>query len=236
MRRGILSIVLALVSAILSRAQDLPKSNRPAPTANELVLLLVSANKPVNPKRESFAEFPKSYNREAQRVVREARAHLLKLGFDAIPELIDHLQDKRYCLTASYSLLVDKTVGDVCFDLLDEITSPKIGPDFEALPESQLENIKGNPTRLGKDGKWDYVGLSYLSLLIHRDKSFTRETINKWWQKFADKSIDDIHLAAVRRLIAHEEAVGFQPESNREQYLKPYRDHEKKLMLRLRKE
>lgn len=235
MRDAILIIVLALTSPVLGRAQELTMTNKRPQTADELVLLLVSANKPVNATREPFTRFPKSYDLEAQRVVYDARVQLLKLGFDSIPELIAHLQDTRYCLTASYSLLVDRNVGDVCFDLLEKITSPDILPDFDALPKAQFDNIKGHPMRLGTDGEWHWVGLSYLSLLIHRDKPFTRESIGEWWKEFADKSIDDIHLAAVRRLTAHEEAVGFHPNSNRQQYLKPYRDFEKSLALRLRK-
>lgn len=203
------------------------------PSAEELVSGLISPNKPVNPKREPFVDFPRSYDHTAQKTVEQASDELLKLGFAAIPVLVQHLEDREYCRTRSFSIHVDLTVGDECYRLIDRITNPKVTPDFKALPKSQFKSIKGNPMTLGLDGEWDHVGLSYFDLLIHRDKAMSRKSIETWWKPFSNKSLDHIHLAAVQRLIAHEKSIGFGDDSIKERYLKPYYDLEKQLKARI---
>lgn len=232
MRFLILPLVVVLLAQSYVIAQETLSHSDSPRTVAELVSRLASPNKPVGagpfasyPKKS----YPKSYDHEAQKVVEEARAQLLKHGFNAIPELIKHISDARYCRTVPITRLVDKTVGDECYDLIEAITSPSTHPDFNALPPSQFKWVKGNAMRLGADNEWDYVSLSYLTLLIARDESMTRESIAKWWEGFADKSIEHIHLAAVRRLIAHEESIGFHSDANKERYLKPYRDLENQL-------
>jgi len=200
----------------------------------ELVRRLVSPNARVNPKVEPFVFYPSSYDHEAQKAVRKASDDLYKLGFKAIPALIDGLDDGRYCRSYFTSLMIDISVGEECFDVLDRVTNPDVKPDNGALPKEQFEEgFKGARGRMGADGKFHHVDRSYLELLGYRARTVTRMSLATWWNDFSDKSLDSIHLAAIRRRIAFEEKIGFAPGADGERYLKPYRDIEKLLASRL---
>lgn len=204
------------------------------PDPKELVQRLVSPNARVNPQREPFVHYPSSYDHESQKIVSRASDELYKLGFKAIPALIEGLDDKRYCRSYSTSLMIDLSVGEECLILLDRITNPNVKPDNGALPKQQLEEgFKGARGRMGADGKFHDVDRSYFELIGFRSRSATRAALTEWWDGFSDKSLDSIHLVAIRSRIFVEERIGFAPGADGERYLKPYRDLEKLLASRM---
>ena len=191
----------------------------------QLIEQLVSPNKPTNPDSEPFVDYPPDYDYEAQKTVADASARLEEIGYDAVSFLIDNIDDKRYSCTRSYSILVDYSVGQECFRIVDSILDPDVSPDYSVLSENEFKNVKGHPMRLGLDGEWDYTELSFLDLLIHRDQviaNHTEESIMAWWIAGSFESIEHAHLAAVDRLIKHEQSIGFETDFNKTKYLSPY--------------
>lgn len=228
MRITVALFVLGIVAATALAAEERPSTLL-------LIHRLASRNQPANPNREWRTDFPDTYDEAAQEVVDQSFNNLLNRGFKAIPELIKHLHDQRYCRTYWSSLLVDTTVGEECYRLVDEISNPRVMPNFDALPPAQTKNVKGYTLRLTKEGKWRHVGLSYLTLVTIIDKTATRTSLDGWWQAFADKSLDDIHFAAINRRIAFEESLGFPAGVDKDSYLKPYYDLRTELNERLRR-
>jgi len=93
---------------------------RPRGKAFELVEMLASPNMPPNlGAKRGFADLKPSYDLKAQDRVNSAWQELVETREDAIPALIEGLNDKRYCTTAApYSMYVDYTVGDICRKIL----------------------------------------------------------------------------------------------------------------------
>lgn len=224
-------VVWIVVAPVICLAQNVPDKSEA--TSEELVALLVSPNSPVNPNREPFIGIPRSHDNDAQKKVEAAAVELGKRGFEAIPSLMKGLDDKRHCRSRSYSVAIDFSVGAVCYELIDKIATPKVGPNDVILPENQRRIVKSNPMRLGKDGDWHYTHKTYFDLLYRDDKSFNRQSLAKWWEKQHFKSIEEIHLAAITRMIAYEDSVGFPENAKRSEYLKPYLDLQRELQEKL---
>lgn len=224
-------IVSTVVASVICHAQNDPAKSDA--TSEELVALLVSPNSPANPKREPFIGIPRSHDNDAQKKVEAAAVKLTERGFEAIPALIKGLDDERYCRSRSYSVVYDFSVGEVCYQLIDKIATPKVDPNDAILPETQRKVVKGYPMRMGKDGDWHYTHNTYFDLLYRDDKSFNRQSFSKWWDERKFKSIEEIHLAAITRMIAYEDSVGFPENAKRSEYLKSYLDLQRELQEKL---
>ena len=228
-----ISILIVASTLLLFQKQQ---SLEPLPTPLLLIDQLASPNKIANPESEPFVGYPENYDYEAQKVVADAETQLKKLGFNAIPELIKNVDDERYSCTRSYSTLIDFSVGEECFRIVESILSPKVKPDYSVLPKTKIKRIKGYPMRMGVDKTWHYTELSYLDLLIHYDKAISRDanksikkSLQTWWKRQAFKTIDHAHLAAVNRLIKNEHEIGFDKDFDKEKYLKPLIELKSKL-------
>jgi hypothetical protein len=224
-------IVSIVVAPVICHTQSEPAKCEA--TSEELVALLVSPNSPANPNREPFIGIPRSHDNDAQKKVEAAAVKLTERGFEAIPALLKGLDDKRHCRSRSYSVVYDFSVGEVCYQLIEEIVTPKVAPNDATLPEAQHKVVKGYPMRIGKDGDWHYTHKTYFNLLYRDDKSFNRQSLSKWWDERKFKSIEEIHLDAVKRMIAYEDSVGFPENAKRSEYLKLYLDLQRELQEKL---
>jgi hypothetical protein len=114
------SLPLLLASAGWS---DGPSKDGRTKKYAELVAQLVSPNKePVTANEdEGSVKFPKEYDRAAQRRIDRARMALQDEIEDALPYLIDALEDERYCMTINWgegSKYYNYSVGEICKDLI----------------------------------------------------------------------------------------------------------------------
>lgn len=59
---------------------------------------------------------------DSERLAHTAAEHLSRMGYDALPALISHVNDQRESI--AWSAVLDPTVGDVCFSLLSGLIHP----------------------------------------------------------------------------------------------------------------
>ena len=133
----------------------------------KVIEMLVS----VNSAPEGF-EFPEQYDHVAQEKVNAAIKKLKTHPLKAIPLLIDYVDDKRYCRSEMHSRLLNFTVGQQCFKILDQITNPLVEPNYLALPQNERKQLdKGGWERRDKKGKWRVVGRTYLDILVFQSNT-----------------------------------------------------------------
>jgi beta-lactamase regulating signal transducer with metallopeptidase domain len=155
----------------------------------ELIGQLASKNAPPPPdETKNFRVRPDDWDENAQNVVYFAKGKLLKLGKTAFPILLENLDDKRYCMTRSYSIEINHSVGEVCGHIIVESVELADGP---------------YKSRTGADGK-DYVCPSYFAANYGRD-------LKKWWKDHRDKTLLEMQIEALRWRIAEEKRIGALP-------------------------
>lgn len=101
-------------------AADEVRSN---PAVERNIKLLVSPNpEPTWPRGDDGTERPtyaRGFDHDRQYRVMRARDELIREGFKAFPKLVDHLDDRRYCLTrGGGASWVNLSVGDVCREII----------------------------------------------------------------------------------------------------------------------
>ena len=163
----------------------------------ELVEALASKNMPplLQPGgkggRQRVASLPEGFTKKAQDEVYMALSKILIAGVDAIPHLIEHLEDKRYCLTWDYDGDGPRnaTVRNVCWMVLHR----QIDMNEQYLLFGAREIHFGT--------------FSYVSQNIG-DRAKGRE----WWQQHKSKQLWEIQSEALTWLVAREKDVAAKDE------------------------
>lgn len=183
-----------------------PAERRPTDRAaiERLIARLHSPNRDPNPKKEPFVRYPKDYDLQAQRRVEAARRDLIELGIDAFPVLIEHLNDKAYSQSVEASVLLSRSVGDVCFWIVQDQIDP--------VPMRYK-------MRLGADGGWH--GFHSYSPILDSKGASRQESLRKWWNGNKNQSLQHIQQEAIRWHIRREEEIGFPEPKDREEYIDP---------------
>ena len=166
---------------------------------------------------------------EARESYLAAASGLESMGISAISSLVDGLKDERYSCSRSYAMVHDYTVADECQRLIDYFVTPDIDPEIDAIPEKRFKWVKGHPMRLGNDEQWHYIRHSHFDLLTKNDRTFARSSIGPWWRQQQGKTLDQIHVDALNRMIQLEDEIGFQSKLQRDKYLEPYLNRLSKL-------
>ena len=189
-----------------------PAEKRPASPANELkkklteqeIRALIDKLVSPNPKPitgDGDYRLPPGFDREKQKLVRKAVCDLESLGPRAFPFLIDHWDDKRYCLTVSEGIngyCRNQTVGETC----------------EMIVFNQIQPF----------GKWQGIndaGLKYVwrpDYPVHFLSS--KKDAKKWCEERKCKTLAEIQLEVLDWVIAEEGKDISAEERNRLQELR----------------
>jgi hypothetical protein len=143
----------------------------------QLIAHLVSPNKPpetgrTKDRREGFVRFPQDYDKEAQARVNEARKALSDNFDEALPFLVEALDDQRYCMTivVQEQFFQNYSVGQVCRNV--------IASHIEVYRD-QLEFWNARHWRL-----YDYP------------------ISKEWWRERQERTVADLQLEAIDWAIA----------------------------------
>lgn len=170
-----------------------------------LILQLRSPNRPTNPEHEPISiEFPADYDLAAQEKVQEAWDNLVALGKQAFPALIQHMQDREYCLSYETSLLRDFCVGEVCRQIIEG--------------QVDLATV-GYKSRPGVDGTWHQCPHYFEQ--FYQGKQTPREMMQQWWQDHQHLSLREMQIAALRYRIEQEQQIGFPTYPDKQTFLYP---------------
>ncbi|MBC7856106.1 MAG: hypothetical protein IAF94_21970 [Pirellulaceae bacterium] len=203
------ALTLTLSLAAVAPAQEPTAGNGRAgefrSQVESLIAQLRSPNKDPNPKSEPRIDFPDDYDHKAQSKVEEAIEALKSLGKAAFPILIEHADDPQYSKSISSAVLLSRSVGEVCGDLVEDQV------DLSPM------NYK---SRKGKNGKHHGFHRDYFGKYWKGVKS-RREMLEKWWMENSDKSLQEMQIEALESAISDEKAIGFPTKRDEEFYLKP---------------
>jgi hypothetical protein len=140
----------------------------------DLVKQLVSPN--AEPSRNSSGQlkYPNRYDASVQQKISDARHELQDHIEEALPYLVEALDDKRYCMTIIWAEgdgVYNRSVGQICREII----------------ESHLEVYRGKiPVRSPHHWhRYDYEPIS-----------------KQWWEARNDKSLVDLQVEAVDWAIA----------------------------------
>lgn len=174
----------------------------------EAVDSLVSPNKAPFGMNPGPASGPQDYDEAAQQVIQEKLLVLTRAGEKAIPMLINHIDDDRYCLTElHYSGYCNRTVGDMCLRI---IRSHIDGPIQRF---NRFTKHKNDPE--GRSSRPSYVDLLYAKQILG-----TKEKWGKWWQS-NNNDLAQIQLKALNWAISEERNRGFSSVLEEAQVLAP---------------
>lgn len=170
-----------------------------APTDEEIAALveqLVSPNSaPV--VKSVYAEYPPGYDKVAQKKVHHAFHELRKLSPRSFPFLFDHMDDKRYCLTADAGDFDrNYTVGELCRDILSS-----------HLQSDVWDHKSGGTSFRRRPDQPDY--------LAHH-KLFEPKAAKEWWKTRKDKSLRELQIEVLEWVVEEEvKAPDKYPEAER---------------------
>ena len=179
-RNAIAIATLISLFVVAGFADDKPPSEK---EINTLVKQLVSPNRA--PKTEGAdAEYPASYDRDAQERVRHAWSQLHRMeGHRVFPYLFEHFDDKRYSFTADGgSSDVNWSVGRACSDILICHLQPYGG--------------------IAHSG--DHPGIRPRPSYSQHHNLRTAAGAKLWWETRKDKSLRDLQIEALEWVIAEE--------------------------------
>ena len=190
-RKIVQGIVFCLVAVLFIAAQLVRADEKADQKARQLIEKFASTNS-VPPKDDGtpgvLVEVPKGYRWDAQSAVYDAADELLKMGVDAVPELLRHLKDNRYSVTelSGTGATSNHSVGDECERIVRWLIGAGAAPIWEG---------RGNPA-------YNFVG----------------GDIDKWWTangqrplwKLQRECVESELKAARRRL--KEPPGDFQPD------------------------
>ncbi len=124
--------------------------------------------------------YPAEYDQAAQNVVSNARNRLHNAGYEALPYLMQHLDDRRYSFTADAGECdVNWSVRTACRDLIRCFLEP-----------------------YGNFGSERDLALRP-SYFLHC-KLFEPKAAAEWWRTHKDKSLHDLQLESVQWVITEE--------------------------------
>jgi hypothetical protein len=157
----------------------------------DLITILASPNdEPVcDESTDDSPVYPAKYDHAAQERVVAARDALLAKGLEAFPELIGHVDDRRY----SYNEQREKTfcinldVGYVCYRL--------IAVQVQAYQPLVKPKLPPSPIRF-----W-----------VPRDK----QKLRKWWQLHKHQSLREIQLDAAKWAYAYQSKADFRDDDEK---------------------
>jgi hypothetical protein len=137
----------------------------------ELIQRLVSPNKePMTTNRSSGSvKFPAGYDVKAQERIAAARQVLHDNFAEALPFLIEALDDTRYCMTINWAdgdAYYNRSVGSICRDVI----------------ASQLEVYRGK-IRFSGPQHWHRYGYGPIS--------------KEWWQARKGRSLAELQIEAI---------------------------------------
>jgi hypothetical protein len=164
----------------------------------KLVEQLVSPNKA--PDVVAFDPgYPKGYDHEAQKKIEAACSSLSKLGPQAFPFLIDHFDDKGYCITVDFNSYENRDVGFVCkwlfYDHLIPLGDKVAGDGYTSPAHVDIaidEKIGPRGTRTQHP---DYFELHKLRDL---------KELKKWAIERRDRSLREIQIDIIKWTIEEE--------------------------------
>ncbi len=114
----------AFIVSLSSSGDEPPAKAELAKKYKELIQQLASPNQPAT-KRSSKARvsvtFPAKYDVKAQEQIDVVRKELQNNAQDALPYLVEALDDDRYCMTISWAegdAYHNQSVGDVCEEIM----------------------------------------------------------------------------------------------------------------------
>jgi hypothetical protein len=162
------SAILTLISFKSAKADDVDTATK----YSDLVQQLVSPN--TAPERgsrggEPWVKFSKDYDVAAQRRVGEARTQLHDNIQEALPYLVEALDDKRYCMTVS--------IGEG-----DSFPNQSVGATCREVIASHLE-VYREKIRFSAPQQWNHYSYTPIS--------------KEWWAQRKDLSLVDLQIEAI---------------------------------------
>ena len=188
----------ALQNEIDALRKNSGESAKPGNNANNeiiesLIAKLHSTNKDPNPDMRPFViRLPSDYNTHAQDQVEDARKQLIELGKDAFPTLIAHVNDEGYSRSIETAVLRGQSVGEVCFDIIEDQVD-LAGMSYKS--------------RLGSDGQ-EHGYMGYLDQFFS-DGGNRQKALNDWWNQHHDQSLKQMQIEALKWAIEREQKIGF---------------------------
>ncbi|MEZ5300601.1 MAG: hypothetical protein R3F11_08070 [Verrucomicrobiales bacterium] len=179
MRRRPHHALAPLIAAVFSLGTAFAPAQDPGAAVDEavekLVAQLVSPNSPLNPGNKPFrATVPHGYDRKAQERIEQVIVALQKAGTAAIPSLLKHRDDKRYCRSYSTSIMRDFSVGETCMEVLGALVGGRFEGrhGYKAMPDYGEDVISPDP--------------------------------EMWWKAHRTKSLPEMRIEALRWTIQAE--------------------------------
>lgn len=113
----------AFVVSPLSRGDEPPAKAELAKKYKELVQQLASPNQPATTRNRASGSvtFPAKYDVKAQEKIDAVRRELQSNAQDALPYLVEALDDDKYCMTISWAegqAYYNRSVGEVCHEII----------------------------------------------------------------------------------------------------------------------
>jgi len=162
----------------------------------DLVEQLASENSPPIGDGWPGLDYPKDWDSEKQKIVYDAKRKLGDFGKSAFPILLESSGDSRYSLTASYSIEVNHSVGEVCEQIIEN--------------NVRLIGIRYK-SRTGTDGEW-HMCPNYFSAKHNGD-------LNGWWRANKNKSLKQMRIDVLKWRIEQEGQIGFPDDESRKSYM-----------------
>jgi hypothetical protein len=181
------AFVAALLPPRIASAANPQIAKQPCDPAKLSTILVSPNSKPTISSHGEEYKLPSNYDSEAQERVDAARRELLGLGTDAFIHLIEHLDDKRYSMTACGVIekrYFDLSVRDVCRDLLFCQIEP-IG----RWTVGKERDPRSRPTR---------PSYAYSHHLDEKD------TAKRWWAERKKKSLREIQIEVLEWTVSSE--------------------------------
>lgn len=164
----IVGVILIVSKGI---AADVKSDVETAAKYRDLVQKLVSPNKEAETRNRASGsvKFPDGYDIEVQKRIKAARQELHDHFDEALPYLIEALDDKRYCMTIDWAdgdAYYNKSVGFICRNVI----------------ESQLEVYRD---KIGFSGPRHWHQYDY------------KQISNEWWQMRKGRSLVELQIEAI---------------------------------------
>lgn len=135
----VLSLITVLTSPSIATAQSRPAAESKSAAANRaLIESLASKNKPPEIEDIHVRAVPDGFDPKEQTRVWAVIPKLIKQAEQAWPELVDHLDDKRYCVTVNdlFGNTHNWTIGDVCREIIGRNLAQAY---YKALPSDSFD-------------------------------------------------------------------------------------------------
>ena len=143
--------------------------------------------------------YPEGFDHRAQERVRLAEKKLREKGFEAVPYLVEHLEDIRYSYSERFDTWHNHALGEVCFYLIEDVVD-FYGCDYEV--------------REGADGK-THEKPSYLWSICMKGE------MREWWEQRQTRPLHELRIEALQWTIAEERRIGFKDNAEEQRIMGP---------------